>query len=138
MQNDIVRQPPKTDDSAPAAASTPVPAVKPVAPTPAPEKNPAAAQPQQQVPPKKKSDKPTGVIVAAIVLCLGLAGIAIYGGLSGSETKTAKPEAVQQQAGNSESNSANADVDSAVADSDGLQGDVPDLEPEVTDQALGL
>lgn len=159
MQNDIVRQP------QPPVAEVPQNSVDAVRSQPGEEPRPASVQidtpggnsdsdaqaaketsHQEQANAaepatvKHKSTKPIGVIVAAVLICTGLTGGAIYGGLQNSG-KGGNQVATQNGAGQSTAAPADdtaSEVDAAINDTNSLQDTAQDLSTDMSDASLGL
>ena len=153
MQNDIVRRPsPQPEDRRPQPVQQPVqqqpvvqqqqPAAAPAAAqTPAATTQPAdnIASPAINNEPKHKSNSPTKIIVAAVIICLLLVGAAVYLTMNQSKTDPVinKVNEITTTAP-SQSAASNTSVDSVVEQANGLSEDTADPSADLSDQALGL
>lgn len=122
-------------------SETPAPApVTPESEAPLAEPKPetTTAQPQPEVPKAKPaSDKPIGVIVAAVAVCFVLSGLAIFGAATGgSDQKTVAKQPSSVQAAPKVDPEAQ-EVDDAITGSAELEAG-QDFEAELADTALGL
>ncbi len=99
--------------------------------------HPAADKPPEVV---KKSTKPIGVIVAAVVVCSGLIGGAIYAGTQTGKNKTTSTKAAQSatQAAIATTGGAAQEINDAINDTNNLQDPAQDLNNDLSDASLGL
>lgn len=137
MQNDIVRQQPKsTEESNPEPSPETVEPVVSAAAEPEPAK---ASEPTPQlVPEKTKSTKPVGIISAAIVLCLVFVGTAIYTGSQSTTPEVAKTPSVQPES-TAPALDTTQQIDSFVTDTATLDNNAgQDLSADLSDASLGL
>jgi hypothetical protein len=89
----------------------------------------------EQVAPPKKSSLPLGVIIAAIIVCVGLIGLSIY--MAVDESKNiSKLEEVKPPTSASVVNP--PDVQGAIDFGNKLEEQSGDLSADLTDQSLGL
>lgn len=159
MQNDIVRQPPKTSgevairpvqppqqrtavpqtvqDVIPASDDSGVRSQPGIAPT-AEQAEPAGTNSERQATParvRNKSAKPIGIILAAVVVCGGLVGTAIYAGVQSTDSGNDKNATNQPAVATTDDTVKEAE--GAIGDTDNLQNS-EDLSAELSDATLGL
>ena len=103
----------------------------------------AHSQPPQSQP-KKRSAKPIGIIITAIIVCLVLAGGAVYATMHKKAKPATTSQVTSQQAETATKDSTTnpasdaGDVDSAITQTNDLQDQGQDISSDLTDQSLGL
>jgi len=102
-----------------------------------PQNQQNADQPPVEVAPKKRSTKPVGIIIVAVIVCLALAGGVIYATLQ--KNKSGSKKATSSQSATTQTQPATAspdDVDGAINQTNDLQDQ--GNSSELSDQNLGL
>lgn len=146
MQNDIVRQPPQPTPEPPVEAPAEPSVTDVPAPSPVQPESPAVSETEEkqssQEPPKKpKSNRPTGVIVAAIIVFLALSGGVIYGTMqkTNEDTKEAIPVVMQGQPVEQKARAGTAqDVTDTISEIEASSSQPTDMSADLSDQTLGL
>lgn len=106
--------------------------------TPAPD----SQEPKQQAPPEQKVKNPTKnllVIILAVLILVGLSGLAIYAGLqkNSNNSNDGQSEQTSSEQGNNSENSAEL-IDQTINEIDQLGGESDSSGQDLSDEELGL